>query len=129
MPYKVPSDDEVLRSIKNVMNSYGIVNSQTKLKALVERDLKETDENYRVSERRLRILALSSKNIGVEIHCRDTETKKGISKCPVCGHKLKIIKNKTVFDGVVNIGHECTHCTYWTGLKRRVPIRYIFTSK
>lgn len=129
MPYKVPSDEEVLRSIKNVMNSYGIVNSQTKLKALVERDLQETDKNYRVSQRRLRLLALSSDNIGVEIHCRDSDTKKGISKCPVCGHKLKIIKNKTVFDGVVNIGHECTHCSYWTGLKRRVPIRYIFSSK
>lgn len=129
MPYKVPSDEEVLRSIRNVMNSYGIVNSQTKLKTLVERDLKETDENYRVSQRRMRILALSSDKIKVEIHCRETDKKKGISKCPVCGHNLRIIKNKTVFDGVVNIGHECRHCSYWTGLRRRVPIRYIFSSK
>ncbi|UCF07195.1 MAG: hypothetical protein JSW28_05940 [Thermoplasmata archaeon] len=129
MPYKVPSDEEVLRAIKNVMNSYGIVNSQTKLKALVERDLKETDKQYRVSPQRLRLLALSSNDVGVEIHCRESETRRGMSRCPVCGHKLKIIKNKTVFNGVVNIGHECTHCPYWTGLKRRVPTRYIFTAR
>ncbi len=129
MPYKVPSDEEVLRAIKNVMNSYGVVNSQTKLKELVERDLHVTDKDYRVSPRRLRLLALSSDNVGVEIHCRDSETRKGINKCPVCDHKLRLVKNKTIFNGTVIIGHECTHCSYWTGLKRRVPTRYVFTAR
>lgn len=129
MPYKIPTDEEVLRSIKNVMNNLGVVNSQTKLKELVERDLHETDKKYHVSPHRLRVLALSSDDIRVEIHCRETETKKSVNKCPVCNHKLKLVKNKTIFDGVVIIGQECTHCPYWTGLKRRVPIRYVFTAK
>jgi hypothetical protein len=129
MAYKIPSDEEVLRAIKNVMNNYGVINSQTKLKELVERDLKETDKNYRVSRQRLRILALSSSNIRVEIHARDSDEKKSITKCPVCDHKMKLVKNKTIFNGVVIIGHECTHCPYWTGMKRRVPTRYIFTVK
>ena len=129
MPYKIPSDEEVLRAIKNVMHSYGVVNSQTKLKELVERELRVTDKDYHVSPRRLRVLALSSDHVRVEIHCRETETKRGIGKCPVCNHKLKLVKNKTIFDGVVIIGHECTHCPYWTGLKRRVPTRYVFTAR
>ncbi len=129
MPYKIPKDEDVLKSIKNVMNSLGVINSQTKLKELVERDLKETDENFRVSPRRLRVLALSSDHVSVEIHCRESDTKKSMGKCPVCNHKLKLLKNKTLYDGVVIIGHECTHCSYWTGMKRRIPIRYVFSSK
>ena len=65
MTYKIPKDEDVLKSIKNVMNSLGVINSQTKLKELVERDLKETDENFRVSPRRLRVLALSSDHVSV----------------------------------------------------------------
>jgi len=129
MPYKIPKDEDVLKSIKNVMNSLGVINSQTKLKELVERDLKETDENFRVSPRRLRVLALSSDHVSVEIHCRESDTKKSMGKCPVCNHKLKLLKNKTLYNGVVIIGHECTHCSYWTGMKRRIPIRYVFSSK
>ena len=129
MSYKIPSDDEVLTSIKNVMNNLGVVNSQTKLKELVERDLHETDKDFRVSPQRLRVLALSSDSVTVDIHCRESETKKSISKCPVCNHKLKLVKNKTIFDGVVIIGHECTNCPYWTGMKRRIPTRYVFTVK
>jgi hypothetical protein len=129
MSYKIPSDSEVVNSIKNVMNSYGVINSQTKLKELVERDLKETDENYRVSPRRLRVLALSSNHVSVEIHCRESDSKKSISKCPVCNHKLKLVKNKTIYNGVVIIGHECKNCSYWTGMKRRIPIRYVFSVK
>lgn len=129
MSYKIPTDEEVLRAIKNVMSTYGVVNSQTKLKELVERELRGTDKDYHVSPRRLRVLALSSDDVRVEIHCRESDTKKGINKCPVCNHKLKFVKNKTIFDGVVIIGHECTHCPYWTGLKRRVPTRYVFTAR
>jgi uncharacterized protein with PIN domain len=129
MPYKIPKDEDIKSSIKNVMNSYGVINSQTKLKELVERDLRETDENFRVSPRRLRILALSADDVIVEIHCRESETRKSMAKCPVCNHKLKLVKNKTLYDGVVIIGHECTHCSYWTGMKRRIPTRYVFSAK
>lgn len=129
MPYKIPSDEDVLRAIKNVMNSYGVVNSQTKLKELVDRELRVTDKDFLVSPRRLRVLALSSDHVRVEIHSRETDKKRGIGKCPVCNHKLKLVKNKTIFNGVVIIGHECTHCPYWTGLRRRIPTRYVFTAR
>ncbi len=127
MTYKVPRDKEVIQAIKNVMNTLGVVNSQTKLKELVERDLKETDRDYSVSPRRLRLLALGSDLVRVEIHCRESDTKKSANRCPVCDHKLKLVKNKTVFNGIVTIGTECTHCPYWTGIKRRIPTRYVFT--
>jgi prepilin signal peptidase PulO-like enzyme (type II secretory pathway) len=129
MPYKIPKDEDILKSIKNVMNSFGVINSQTKLKELVERDLHESDPEFKVSPKRLRILALSSDDVSVEIHCRESDTKKAMSRCPVCNHKLKLVKNKTLYDGVVIIGHECTHCSYWTGMRRRIPIRYVFSAK
>ncbi len=127
MSYKVPTDEEVLQAIKNVMNNLGVVNSQIKLKELVERDLQETDKDYRVGPRRLRVLALGSDHVRVDIHCRESDIIKKMSRCPVCDHNLKVVKNKTVFDGIVTIGHECTHCSYWTGKKRRIPTRYVFT--
>ncbi len=129
MPYKIPSNEEVLRAIKNVMNNYGVINSQTKLKELVERDLKVTDKNYLVSPKRLRVLALSSDNVRIEIHCRDSDEKMNSNKCPVCNHNLKLVRNKTIYNGVVIIGHECDHCPYWTGMKKRIPTRYVFTVK
>ncbi len=129
MPYRIPKDKDILNSINNVMNSYGVISSQTKLKELVERDLHESDPTFRVSPKRLRILALSSDDVSVEIHCRESEVRKSMAKCPVCNHKLKLVKNKTLYDGVVIIGHECTHCSYWTGMKRRIPIRYVFSAK
>jgi uncharacterized protein with PIN domain len=127
MPYKIPNDEDILRSIMNVMNAVGVVNSQIKLKDLVERELWETDRDYRVSPKRLRILALSSPKIRVEIHYRDSKEKKTGNRCPVCNHELKLVKNKTIFNGIVTVGHECTNCSYWTGMKRRVPTRYIFS--
>lgn len=127
MPYKIPNDEDILRSIKNVMHNVGVVNSQSKLKDLVERDLWETDRDYRVGPRRLRTLALSSPKIGVEIHYRESKEKKTGNKCPVCDHSLRYVKNKTIFNGIVTVGYECTNCSYWTGMKRRVPTRYVFT--
>jgi len=31
--------------------------------------------------------------------------------------------------GTVTLGYRCERCKYWTGLKRRVPTRYIFTRR
>ncbi len=126
--YRIPSDERIRESLARLFSTRQIVDSQRKLKSLVERDMKG-DERYRVGEPRLRLLAIDSGLVDLEIHCRDTEEMRSLVKCPVCGHRLKKVRNMTVFGGTVTLGYRCDRCRYWTGLKRRVPTRYVFTRR
>lgn len=129
MSHKIPNEEEILQSIDKVIKEVRIIHSLYKFKELVQKELTKINIDYKISQKRLRLLALGSNFINIEIHARESEKKTGISKCPVCGSPLKFIKNKTVFNGTVTLGHKCTFCPYWTGIKRRVPIRYIFSLK
>ena len=104
------------------------MNSQHRLKLLVERDLKG-EERFRVGEVRLRLIAIESGLVDLEIHCRETGEMKSLIRCPVCAERLQRVRNMTVFGGTVTLGYRCGRCRYWTGLRRRVPIRYVFTRR
>ena len=75
---------------------------------------------------RVRRLVIDSGLVGVEIHARESEEKKGLTRCPVCGERVKKLKNMTVFGGTVTLGFKCPRCGYWSGLRRRIPTRYVF---
>ena len=126
--YRIPSDARVRESIARVLSTRPTVESQRKLKQLIEKDLKG-DEKYRVGEPRLRLLAIRSGLVNLEIRCRDTQEMRSLVKCPVCGERLKKVRNMTVFGGTVTLGYRCDRCKYWTGLRRRVPTRYVFTRR
>lgn len=126
--YRIPSDARVRESLARVLSTRQMVESQRKLKQLVERDLKG-DEKYQVGEPRLRVLAIRSGLVDLEIRCRDTPEMRSLVKCPVCGERLTKVRNMTVFGGTVTLGYRCGRCKYWTGLKRRVPTRYIFRGR
>lgn len=126
--YRIPSDERVRASLARVFSTRQIVDSQRRLKALVEKDMKG-DERYRVGEPRLRLLAIDSGLVDLEILCRDTDEMRSLVRCPVCGARLKKVRNMTVFGGTVTLGYRCERCRYWTGLKRRVPTRYVFTRR
>ena len=126
--YRIPDDVRVRDSLVRVFSTRPVVESQRRLKALVEKDLKG-DEKYRVGEPRLRVLAIESGLVDLEIHCRDTTEMRSLVRCPVCGNRLKKVRNMTVFGGTVTLGYRCERCKYWTGLKRRVPTRYVFTRR
>lgn len=126
--YRIPSDERVRESLVRVFSTRHIVDSQRRLKSLVEKDMKG-DERYRVGEPRLRLLAIDSGLVDLEIQCRDTEEMRSLVKCPVCGARLQKVRNMTVFGGTVTLGYRCNRCRYWTGLKRRVPTRYVFTRR
>src|SRR5207247_1080131 len=111
-----------------IFSTRPIVDSQRRLKALVEKDMKG-DEKYRVGEPRLRVLAIESGLVNLEIRCRDTPEMRSLVKCPVCGERLKKVRNMTVYGGTVTLGYRCERCKYWTGLRRRVPTRYVFTRR
>jgi len=126
--YRIPSDDRVRGSLVRVFSTRQMVDSQRRLKQLVERDLKG-DERFRVGEPRLRLLAIESGLVDLEIRCRDTTEMRSLVRCPVCGERLKKVRNMTVFGGTVTLGYRCGRCKYWTGLRRRVPTRYVFTRR
>ena len=126
--YRIPSDDRVRASLARVFSTRHAVNSQRQLKRLVEKDLKG-EEDFRVGEPRLRQIAIDSGRLDLEIHCRETGERRSLVRCPVCGERLRRVRNMTVFGGTVTLGYRCARCTYWTGLKKRVPTRYVFTRR
>ncbi len=126
--YRIPSDEVVRAALARVFQTRHEVPSQRQLKRLVERDLRGA-ENFRVGEERVRHLAIDSGLVGLQIHTRESEQKRGLTKCPVCGERVKRVKNMTVFGGTVTLGFRCPKCGYWSGLKRRIPTRYVFTRR
>lgn len=126
----IPKTEEVISAIKNVFKEERVVNSQKKLKELVDKELAKINPLYKVSQKRVRVLALTSSFVSPEIHAREGEERKSaLAKCPSCGSKLRVLKNRTIFDGTVVLGFICKKCSYWTGKKRRIPTRYIFHLK
>ncbi|HIJ17083.1 MAG TPA: hypothetical protein HA364_04830, partial [Thermoplasmata archaeon] len=53
MPYRKPSDTEILDAIKDALRRHGIINSQRKFSELVMRELRRHDPDYSVSEPRI----------------------------------------------------------------------------
>src|SRR5207244_6411199 len=103
--YRIPNDTRVRDSLVRVFSARPVVESQRRLKALVEKDLKG-EEKYRVGEPRLRVLAIESGLVDLEIHCRDTTEMRSLVRCPVCGNRLKKVRNMTVFGGTVTLGYR-----------------------
>src|SRR2546430_14514438 len=122
--YRIPSDDRVRDSLVRVFSTRPMVDSQRRLKQLVEKDLKG-DEKYRVGEPRLRVLAIDSGLVDLEIRCRDTEEMRSLIKCPVCGARLKKVRNMTVYGGAGTLGDRCVRGKYWNGLRRPVSTRHV----
>ena len=123
--YRIPKDDVIRAAISRVFQTRHEVPSQRALKRLVEREVRGS-ENFRVGGARVRRLVIDSGLVGVEIHARESEEKKGLTRCPVCGERVKKLKNMTVFGGTVTLGFKCPRCGYWSGLRRRIPTRYVF---
>ncbi|MFO8109147.1 MAG: hypothetical protein R6U17_01295 [Thermoplasmata archaeon] len=127
MPYSIPDDEEVLDALRSVMRRMKGINSLTKLRTLILKELKNRDPSYTISRERLRKMAARAPFLKVSIDARQKDKVKSLrGKCPVCGGKLKTTKNETIFGGTVTLGYRCTQCPYWTSLKRRVPTRYHF---
>src|SRR5438552_17227030 len=96
--YRIPSDDRIRDSLVRVLSTRTMVDSQRRLKQLIEKDLKG-DEKYRVGEPRLRHLEIESGLVDLEIRCRDTEDMRSLIKCSVCGARLTMVRTMPVYDG------------------------------
>jgi len=126
MTYKIPKADVLAIAIKEALREQSTVISQIKLTKLVKAQLKKMDPEFTASEERIRKVALVKKLTKIEIQSREAQEKSSKMPCPVCGSRVKRIQNETIFGGKVTLGYKCKSCGYWTGLRRRVPTRYIF---
>jgi len=129
MSYHIPLDEQVESTLKKVFKKFHTVQSQNRLKYLVIKELNTKKEKFGVSGSRLRSIAIKSDFLKLEIHSREGDPKKLLTKCPVCGTVLKRVKNLTIWGGEVTIEFNCSNCGYWTGKKKRIPTRYVFHLK
>ncbi|HUL39973.1 MAG TPA: hypothetical protein VLU38_06765 [Methanomassiliicoccales archaeon] len=130
MTYKIPKADILALAIKEALREHKTVISQARLTELVNSKLKKMDPEYAASEERVRRVTLATRLAKVEIQTRELEDKSRNAPCPVCGKKrMRRIQNRTIFDGRVTLGYKCRSCGYRTGLRKRVPVRYIFNAE
>jgi hypothetical protein len=127
--YKIPKDGDVIIAIRNVLARYRTVDSLRKFKEMVEDELGQAGEDFRVGGDRLIRLALVSGVARIEVHTRGDGGGVAGTECPVCGSELKESRNMTVYGGEVTLGYVCRNCAYWTGRERREPSRYVFSRK
>lgn len=129
MSYTIPSDKQVISALRRVLKKAHIVQTQRYLRELVVKELQKEKESFHVSAKRLRLLALNSSFVKVEVQSREGNPNKSLHRCPVCHHSLKQVKNKTIWGGLVTIELHCSHCEYRTGKKKQIPTRYVFYYK
>ena len=126
--YKIPSDGDVLAAMYSALGRLRTVDSQHRLKEIVQKELALINPAYRIAPKRLRLLAIKSGYVTLEIRTAEEEKMpKRLKNCPVCGFRLKSLKNRTIYGGKITLGYSCKRCSYWTGLKYQRPVRYIFT--
>jgi uncharacterized protein with PIN domain len=129
MGYHIPLDSDIRNALETVLKKLNVVDSQNKLKSLVTEELNKKEDKFGVTGSRIRNIAISSNFVKVEIHSREGNQNRPITKCPVCRGSLKHVKNLTIWGGEVTIKLKCVKCNYWTGKNKRIPTRYIFHLK
>jgi transposase-like protein len=64
--------------------------------------------------------------VKVEVESRDSGVKTKMGRCPVCGSRMRKVRNETIYGGSVILGYRCTSCPYSMGTTKKVPTKYIF---
>ncbi len=126
MPRKIPPEEVVAEKVREIVSSGEGFMTQTLLLREVRKALRKIDEDYVISPRRMRRIALRH-GVKVDIEYRQTDRPLGkLKSCPVCGGELKVIRNVTLDGGIVPFGVKCPLCGYWSGNPKRVPGKYVF---
>jgi len=127
MVYRIPSAKVLEDSIRRVIREQQSISSQRRFTELVLEDLKRKNPDYKVGEVRMRKMALHRNLAKVTILYRETKETSHKGRCPVCTSPTEELHNLTLDDKKVELGFKCTKCPYWTGPRKRVPVRYSFT--
>lgn len=129
MNYRIPPEEILSEVIKGILNDRSVINSQKALSKYVNDVLKSMNPEYTATEGRIRRTLINNALGKIEIHARESDERSKAGRCPVCSSKMIRIRNQTIFGGTVTLGYKCLKCPYWTGIRKRVPIRYIFFGK
>ncbi len=129
MVWRLPEDDVVVEAVRRALEARRTMGSQRELRERVLRELRREDPKLTASGPRIRRLALTSGLARVEISWRETDRKVALFKCPVCGSRLRPMRNETVFGGTVTLGFRCPVCPFRSGIKRMEPTRYEFSKR
>ena len=129
MDYALPTDEQILEAAVEALKHRRTIRSETALLRSVRASLRKVDPKLTVGRRRLRIVCLRSGKVEVTAFTRFTDERRPVSRCPVCSGPIAPIKNRTVYEGTVTLGYRCKVCGFWTGIKRRVPILYVYARR
>ncbi len=129
VPRKIPKQDFVVQVIIQVLKNRKFVETQEDLCFHVLKKLKKYDADFVLSPQRVKILAL--KIPGIEIKAKTKRMPKMIklTKCPVCGKRIKKIFGKNLLNKKIHVGYVCRNCGYTADLEALMPMKYIFIWK
>lgn len=125
MGYAIAGDEEVLAAIEEALQRQPMVDSQAEFGERVRTVLHEEDPDLRVSDERVRRLALEHELARVRVRT-GTTGEPAREECPVCGTELEQVENRTLEGGRTVVGTACPECPYGTGSRHEVPLRYEF---
>jgi transposase-like protein len=126
MSYRVPTAEVLAVAISDVLREHGAISSQRLFAEFVLEKLKRLDKDYAVSEERVRRVAIQSGLVKVEVETRDSGVRTKMGRCPVCGARMRKVRNETIYGGSVILGYRCTSCPYSMGTTKKIPTKYIF---
>lgn len=125
VPYTIAPDERVLEALRRALGREPVVESQHRLARLVRDELARDVDEWRVSEERVRRLALES-GLAVLTVVTGTTDRPAPQVCPVCGSDLERVRNRTLAGEEAVVGTRCPRCPYRSGSHHEVPLRYGF---
>ncbi len=126
MSYRVPTIEVLAVAISDVLREHGAISSQRLFAEFVREKLKHLDNEYAVTEERVRKVAIQSGLVKVDVESRDSGVKTKMGRCPVCGSRMRKVRNETIYGGSVILGYRCTSCPYSRGTTKKIPTKYTF---
>lgn len=115
-------DDNTLRKIiLNIVEKRIKLNSLSKLKELVNAELKKINKDYKVSLERIK--KFLSKESKIEIIV-ETKKSREIDFCPICSSRIIPIKSINLNREEIVVGYKCEKCNFKTFSKNFLPRRY-----
>jgi len=116
---------DVVEALKKIFREHKVIVSQKRLKEIVSRVL--GDE--KVGERRLRIIAINNRIARLKIFTRESKKMFSSDRCPVCNSKISVVKSRDIWGENSKIEYICRKCGYRSGIRKRIPTKYIFYSR
>lgn len=126
-PRKRARDEEIVALLVKVILDEGTIAGQTTLAHHVNRLLAR--RGMRVTAERVRVLAIKSGLVRINIRTRLDGPTPEMERCPVCRSRLRRTANKTLTGTTTPTGYRCTRCPWWTGRELRIPQHYVFQAR